>query len=388
MPTIAELRDKRNKAWEAAKAFLTEHTNDKGLLSAEDDATYSKMEAEITDYGKAIDRLERQAALDAQLASATREPIVNTPGKGKTEAGNVRASDDYREAMTSALRSKFMLVSDVLQEGIDTDGGYLVPEEYDRQIVTTLSKENIMRQLGTVITTSSTHKIPIGVTSPAASWIEEGGSIQFSDATFSQKYLEAHKLAVAIKVTEELLYDSAYDIQSYINTEFGGAIANAEEDAFLNGDGNGKPLGLFAASGGGTVAATVAKLTSDDILNLEYALKRPYRRGSTFIINDDLMSVIRKFKDANGQYLWQPSLRDGEPDRLNGYAVKTSAYAPKDAIAFGAMKYYRIGDRGSRSFRLLTELFAGEGMAGYVAKERVDGKLVLPEAVQIIKISA
>ena len=86
--------------------------------------------------------------------------------------------------------------------------------------------------------------------------------------------------------------------------------------------------------------------------------------------------------------MWQPSYQAGEQDKILGYDVYTSAYAPEDAIAFGDYSYYNIGDRGTRSFKQLTELFAGNGMIGYVAKERVDGKLILPEAVQILRLKA
>lgn len=86
--------------------------------------------------------------------------------------------------------------------------------------------------------------------------------------------------------------------------------------------------------------------------------------------------------------MWQPSYQVGEPDTLLGYRVYTSAYAPASAIAFGDYSYYNIGDRGSRSFAELKELFAGNGMIGFVAKERLDGKLVLPEAVQILKLNS
>ena len=251
-----------------------------------------------------------------------------------------------------------------------------------------LSEENIMRRLGHTITTSGQHKINIAATKPAASWIEEGGALSFGDATFSQILLDAHKLHVAIKVTEELLYDNAFGLENYIIDQFGKALANAEEDAFLNGDGVGKPLGLFAENGGGTVAETLtAAIKSDDIINLVYALKRPYRKNASFIINDKNLAALRKLKDNNNAYIWQPSYQAGEPDRLLGYEVHTSAFAPENAIAFGDYSYYNIGDRGSRSFAELRELFAGNGMIGYVAKERVDGKLILPEAVQILKLA-
>ena len=388
--TILELREKRNKAWEAAKAFLESHRTEKGTLTAEDDATYTQMEQEINDLGKEIARLERQEALEAELNRPVNQPLTNKPGSGRVEEPKTgRASDEYRKAMLDAFRSNFKRVSNILQEGVDADGGYLVPEEYDRRLIDTLSEENIMRRLATIITTSGEHKINIAATKPAASWIEEGGALTFGDATFSQILLDAHKLHVAIKVTEELLYDNAFNLEGYILDQFGKALGNAEEDAFLNGDGTGKPLGLFAATGGGTVAGTLtAAIKSDDMLDLVYALKRPYRKKASFIMNDKTLSSLRKLKDNNGAYIWQPSYQAGEPDRVLGYAVHTSAYAPEDAIAFGDYKYYNIGDRGTRSFSELRELFAGNGMIGYVAKERVDGKLILPEAVQILKLKA
>ena len=386
--TIQELREKRNTAWNAAKAFLDSHRTEKGTLTAEDDATYTRMEQDIADLGKEIARLERQEALDAELSKPVNAPLTSKPTTGKQpEAKTGRASDEYRKGMLTALRTNFRQVSNVLQEGVDADGGYLVPEEYDRRLIQTLSEENIMRRLGHVITTSGEHKINIAATKPAAAWIEEGGALQFSDATFAQILLDAHKLHVAIKVTEELLYDSAFNLESYIIEQFGKALANAEEDAFLNGTGVGQPLGLFAEVGGGHVAGTLsAALKADDVLGLIYELKRPYRKNASFIMNDKTVAQIRKFKDNNGAYIWQPSYQAGEPDRILGYSVHTSEYVPENAIAFGDYSYYNIGDRGTRSFKQLTELFAGNGMIGYVAKERVDGKLILPEAVQILKL--
>jgi len=384
--TILELREKRAKAWEAAKAFLDSHRNQSGVLSAEDDATYSRMEQDITDLGKEIARLERQEALDAELSKPVGKPLTGKPMSGKEEPKTGRASDEYKRAMLTALRSNFKQVSNVLQEGVDADGGYLVPEEYDSRLIDVLDEENIMRRLATRITTSGDHKINIAATKPAAAWIEEGGALSFGAATFSQILLDAHKLHVAIKVTEELLYDNAFGLENYIITQFGKALANAEEDAFLNGNGVGKPLGLFAKTGGGTYLDEVTAIKTDDIINLVYTLKRPYRKNASFILNDKTIAAIRKLKDNNGAYIWQPSYQANEPDRLLGYPLHTSAFAPENAVAFGDYKYYNIGDRGTRSFKQLTELFAGNGMIGYVAKERVDGKLILPEAVQILSV--
>lgn len=385
--TIRELIEKRNQAFEAAKNYAASHKNEKGTLSNEDYEVYMKMEKEIEDYSREISRFQREEQLENELSKPINTPITLQPQSGVEAKKNPRATAEYKNAMVTALRTKFKNISNVLQESVDTDGGYLVPEEYDSRLIDVLEEENIMRRLATRIKTEGLHKINIAATKPAASWTEEGKPISFSDATFEQLFLDAYKLDVAIKVTDELLYDSAFDLESYIIEKFGNALSNAEEDAFLNGDGNGKPTGIFDETGGGTTADTVAELTGDNIVDLVYALKRAYRKKAVFIINDNLIAKIRKLKDNTGAYIWQAGLQEGEPNRILGYRVETSEYAPTDAIAFGDMSYYNIGDRGERSFKELKELFAGNDMTGFMAKERVDGKLVLKEAVQILRIS-
>ena len=392
---INELREKRAKAWETTKSFLESHRTDKGTITAEDENTYNNMMADIDGLGKEIKRLEKQELLDKELAKAVNVPITGKPGFGGEEEKlkPARARNGYAKDLIKAMRSNFKQVTNLLQEGVDADGGYLVPEEYDKRIIDTLEEENIMRKLGTKITTSGQHKINIAAAKPAAAWIEEGGTLTFGDAKFAQTLLDAHKLHVAIKITEELLYDNAFNLEGYIIDQFGRAMANAEEDAFLNGDGTGKPLGLFAETGGGTAALSAASVTADHLMQLIYTLKRPYRKNAAFIMNDQTLASLRKLKDSTGQYLWQPGLQAGEPDRILGYPVYTSAYCPvaeagKPVMAFGDFSYYNIGDRGTRSFAELKELYAANGMVAFVCKERTDGKLVLPEAVKIMKIKA
>lgn len=387
--TITEMMKKRADLLGQMRNFLDTHEDKQGRLTSEDATTYMNMEAEFDGLTDAISRAQRVEQREAELSKPINSPLTGKPYTAgvNPEQKTGRASDEYRKAMLTAMRTNFRQVSNILQEGVDADGGYLVPVEYDRRLIEVLEEENIMRSLATVITTSGEHKINIAASKPAAAWIDEGAALTFGDATFDQKIMDAHKLHVAIKVTEELLYDNAFNLESYIITQFGKALANAEEDAFLNGNGTGKPTGIFDATHGGHLLNTLsADIKSDDMLDLVYGLKRPYRKGASFIMNDGTLAQLRKLKDNNGAYIWQPSYQAGEPDHVLGYEVHTSAYAPKDAISFGDYKYYNIGDRGSRSFKQLNELFAGNGMIGYVAKERVDGKLILPEAVQIMKL--
>lgn len=396
--TITEMREKRNKLVGMMDTFLDTHTTDKGTLSAEDDKTYKDMETEVAQLTDSIHRMERREEIEAELSKPTSKPLTGKPMKadGDKAVKIGRASDEYKKALLQAMRTNFRQISNVLQEGIDPQGGYLVPDEYDKRLIDILTEENVMRTLGTNITTSGEHKINIAATKPAAAWIEEGGTLTFGDATFDQIILDAHKLHVAIKVTEELLYDNAFNLENYILTQFGKALSNAEEDAFINGTGVGQPLGILAETGGAQVGVTSAsstKVTADEIINLVYSLKRPYRKNAVFLANDVCVAELRKLKDNNGQYLWQPSLQAGEPDRVLGYKVYTSPYFPVPtaggtAVAFGDFSYYNIGDRGTRSFAELKELFAGNGMIGFVAKERVDGKLVLPEAIKLLQMKS
>ena len=397
MSKILEMIEKRNQAWEGAKAFVESKRDKDGLLSTEDAATYAAMEQKVKDYGAEIARLQEMEAMEQELAKPVNTPLTGKPMSTTEKPEKTgRASEAYKQAMLTALRTNFRQVSNVLSEGVDANGGYLVPEEYDHRLIDILDEENVMRKLGTRITTSGEHKINIAATKPAAAWIEEGGALTFGDATFDQIILDAHKLHVAIKVTEELLYDNAFNLENYIMQQFGKALANAEEDAFINGTGTGQPLGILAATGGadvGVTAKSATAITADELIDLIYSLKRPYRKSAAFLLNDQTLAAIRKLKDNYGQYLWQPSLQAGEPDRILGYAAYTSPYFPavaagKPAVAFGDFSYNNIGDRGTRSFAELKELFAGNGMVGFVAKERVDGKLVLPEAVKLLKMKA
>lgn len=390
---LKALFEKRQKAWDELKAYVLEHEDDHGRMSDKDYETYLEMEKEIQNMTRDIERKQREEHMEKELLKATSKPLTSEPTTGMEEEKKPRARREYKEGMLKALRSNFREITNELKVGVDESGGYLVPEEYDERLIDGLEEENIVRKLATSIQTSGMHKINIAATKPAALWVEEGGKLTFGDGTFDQISLDAHKLHVAIKVTEELLYDNAFNLENYILNQFTKALSNAEEEAFLNGDGVNKPTGIFHATEGGEISVTTktANITADEVINLVYSLKRPYRKNAVFILKDQTLAAIRKLKDGNGAYLWQPSYQEGEPDRILGYPVYTSQFAPlaekgNAAIAFGDFSYYNIGDRGTRSFQELKELFAGNGMVGFLAKERVDGKLVLKEAVKILKV--
>ena len=402
MNKILELREKRAKAWDAAKAFLDTKRGNDDLISAEDEATYNKMEADVIALGKEIDRLEKQAILDAELNAPTSNPLTGKPKLPNMEEKTGRASDEYKKAFWNAMRTRAgegldVTIRNALQVGTDTEGGYLVPDEFERTLIEALEEENIFRKLANVITTSTgDRKIPVVASKGTASWVDEEGAIPDSDDSFGQVSIGAYKLGTLIKVSEELLNDSVFNLESYISKEFARRIGNKEEEAFFSGDGTGKPTGILAATGGAQLGVTTAgatAITLDEILDLFYSLKAPYRNNSVFVMNDATVKAIRKLKDGQGQYLWQPSLQAGTPDTILNRPIYTSAYVPAIAsaaktIVFGDLSYYWVADRQGRVFKRLNELYAVTGQVGFVATQRVDGKLILPEAVKVLQQKA
>jgi HK97 family phage major capsid protein len=399
MTKIMELMDRRAKAWDAAKNFLDTHSDNGGNVSAEDAATYDKMEKEVTDLTHDIERLQRQEQIDKMLSAPTSAPLTGKPGaKDEPDDKPGIASKAYKTAFWDSIRKRnWYDVQNVLEVGTDANGGYLVPDEYEHQLVQALTDENFFRSLAHVIQTDSgTHTIPIVASHGTASWMEENGLYPESDDTFDQITLSAYKLGTAIKVSEELMNDSVFDLESYISTEFARRIGAAEEEAFLVGDGQKKPEGVFtkvAATEGATTEIANTTLTFDSIMDVFHSLRSVYRNRAVWILNDSTVKALRKIKDGNNNYIWQPSVVAGQPDTILNRPYKTSIYAPELAagnvpLLFGDFSYYWIADRQGRSFKRLSELYAANGQIGFLASERVDGKLILPEAVRGLSVKA
>lgn len=389
--TVNELRQKRAKAWETAKSFLETRRQPNGTLTLEDDEMYSRMEKEITDLGKEITRLERQEEIEKELSKPVSSPLTSKPIMEDVEKSG-RASKAYREDFLNLVRGKRML-HNVLSTTPGSDGGYLVPEEFERQIIKALEEENVFRTLAKVITTEHERKIPVADKHSVAQWTDENAAYTESNPTFGQIELDAYKLTDLCRVSDELLQDSVFDIESYLSEEFARAFGVKEEEAFCVGDGVKKPTGLFTAKGAdvGVTAASATAISADELISLIYSLKSPYRKNAKFLINDATVAQIRKLKDSNGVYLWQPSLTAGEPDKLLGYDLYTSPYVPglaADAytVAFGDFSYYWVADRQNRIIKRLGELYATNGQVGFIATERVDGKIILKEGIKLLQM--
>ena len=384
MKELMEMRDKRVQSWNAAKAFLESHRGEDGTLSAEDDAIFNKMMDDVDKLGREIARMEKMEAMDVEMSKATSKPLTSAPTtrmEDEPVSKTGRGGNGYAKNFWNAMRSKSVSheVLNALQVGTDSEGGYLVPDEYERTLIEALEDQNIFRQLAHVIHTSSgDRKIPVVASKGTASWIDEEAQYPESDDAFGQVSIGAYKLATMIKISEELLNDSVFDMPAYIAKEFARRIGAAEEEAFFTGNGTGKPLGILAATGGaetGVTAAAADKITMDEVIDLFYSLRAPYRRNAVFIMNDATVKALRKLKDGQGQYLWQPSITAGTPDTILNRPVYTSGFMPTLAtgnktILFGDLGYYWVADREGRSFKRLNELYPACGRQADPARSR------------------
>lgn len=398
MKTLIEMRQKRGEIVAQMRGLTDKAAADNRDLNAEEQIQWDAMDNDQNELRGKIDREERLANLEAEMNSPM-EPINRPNIDDEPNNGSARphpcAGNDYRNAFLAYARmGKNGITSDIvgaLQVGTDTEGGYITPEEFETRLVQKLDEFNVMRDLASVITAGADRNIPMETDYGAAGWIAEEGAYGEGDPAFDRVILAAHKVGKIVKVSEELLQDAFFDLETYLVDNFGRAIGMAEEAAFVNGDGTGKPTGIVGSAGVGVTAASATAITADELMDLYHSLKRPYRRNATFLAADSTVKLVRKMKDGNGQYIWQPGLVAGEPDMLMGRPLEVSDDVPAVAttaksIVFADFAYYTIVDRAATtSVQRLNELYAANGQVGFKGNRRVDGKLTLTEAAKVLQ---
>ena len=370
--TKTELQVNRAKAWDDCKAFLESHRNESGLLSAEDNATYDKMVAVVDGLTAEIERVEAVEARDKAMVS-TKATIVSTPS-----ATDSRDTDEYRKAFDNYVRTK--KASNALQEDTNSEGGYLVPVEFERVLYKARNKVDPIFSLAGRISLSAREKnVPYVASEGAAALIAEEGSYGDTDDAFGQVTFHAYKFGRICKASDELIADSAFDIAAHLAESFGRAIGKKEAEYFWTGTGSGQPTGVLAAGGTGVTTASSSKITADEVIDLYYSLPEEYRNEAVFVFNDATVKEIRKLKDSNGQYLWAPGL-NGQPDTLLGKPLHTSVNIPtisataKVGVFANLAECYKIADRSGFEFKVLNELYAANGQVGFRGTARTDGK--------------
>ncbi len=378
---INDILQKRGEVVEQMKAVLNTAESENRDLTGEEQAKYDAMDADQTSFKARADRMRNAAEIQSEIM-ANAVPSHRAPIKGK-EGASPFGAQAYTDGFSAYARlGKTRLDSSILnalQVGTNSEGGFIVPTEFDTTLVEVLQDINELRQYVNVISTASDRNIPIESSLGTASWTAEEAGTTLSDAAFGRVVLTSHKLDTIVKVSEELLADAFFDVPGYLARNFGKRFGIAEESAFVNGDGSGKPTGIVVGSGLGVTAAAVAAITSDEILDLFHSLTKPYRGNAIFLAHDNTVKLIRKLKDGDGQYLWRPGLEAGTPDTLLGRPFLSSTAMPAataglKSMVFGDMSSYTVADRQGTVVQRLNELYAANGQVGFRALKRMDGK--------------
>ena len=284
-------------------------------------------------------------------------------------------------------------VSNSLSEESDPAGGYLVPTTYDGDIIRALREKNFMRRICVSVPTEKKLIYPKIIKYTTAQWVSENQPYVESDMEFGEIVLDAYKLTDKIIISEELMADSGIDLEKFILSEFSESFADAEEEAFLVGDGDGKPTGVVNQAQIGCVSQAKNAITVDDLINLTYSVPGQFRNRSVFVMSTDAYTKMRMIKTAYGKYMWQDDVAEGDPNKLLNYDVYVSKHLDsveggKKPVLFGDFTNFVIGDRGKRMLKRLDEKYADQGQIGFIMSERVDGKLLRTDAVKSLQVKA
>jgi len=355
-----------------------------------DAAKIANMEAELRSLASQIETekaiVRTQEGIDPETRSGE-----GTPATGEITEENTRSA--MLAYMRNGDRTELRAMTSGTGGGGDT-GGYLIPQSWENQILEREKELFVMRQLADVQTSATDRNIPVADDYGESGWIEEGGQYPESDAEFSGKIIKAFKVGRICKVSEELLQDNDYNLESWLTGAFGYSNGLAMELAYINGDGSGKPTGFLVSAD--AVEAEAATIKYEDLLNLFKELKSGYYRAAKWLMNVNTLAAIMKLKDASGAFLYKPFEPKTPTDPLGqilGRPVVLSSYMPdigagKKPVAFGDFKKYRIHDRAGFGLMRLTEKYADTGFIGFRGMQRTDGKLLIPEAIKALEFGA
>lgn len=436
MPTIVELRQERGQHVTAMRATLDKAETVKRGLTVEEKTEYDRLDKVQEDLGERITRQEKQDVLDRAMATSPEPTAGRTPaGEPVPEARGAQIPKQFRslwerssgaqrarlEAQSSqAYRASFgaYLLGDMglaavaatpevraLQADTFILGGALVPPlEFIATLIQAVDDEVFIRRLATKQTVLQAEGlgVPTLDADPAdADWTSELGTGS-ADASmaFGKRELRPHPLAKRIKVSKKLLRASAIGVESLVMKRLGYKFGITQEKAFLTGTGVQQPLGLFTASADGIPTSrdistdnTTSAITADGLINAKYALKGQYWGRAQWIFHRDAVKAIRKLKDGNGQYLWNPGLVGGIPDRILETPFNMSEYAPNTFTTglyvglIGDYTNYWVVDALDLTIQRLIELYAETNQDGFIGRLETDGAPVLAEAFIRVKLA-
>ena len=297
-----------------------------------------------------------------------------------------------------------------LSEGVNADGGFLPSTDFYNQLQKKMEQAAVIKNVSTLLPLGAFKtQIAIEASLAASSWGAEAAPTTPTAGTFGQLLLQPRRLAVIVKVSQELIEDSSsrgqgFSIDTILTDQFAREVSQREEEAFVTGTAaTNQPVGIMtyttAGISDGKTTTSATAITADEILDWVYSLPRQYRMSPkcAIILSDASLGKIRKLAVAAGSatlgYLWQPSFVQGEPDRLAGIPVFASPYMPDQAstVRFGVIgdfSRYVIGQRSSMAVQVLREVYSASGQIGYRAVERIDAGATIYDAFRYIKAAS
>jgi HK97 family phage major capsid protein len=394
---IEELRESRAKAFEDMKQIL-ERVDADGNMSAEDAQEYDRREA---DFDRTTDLIERHEKLEGvapkleQRVAVSPEEARNVFAEIDAETSGGTGSPEYAKAFEQYVRRGLGYLNveqrAALQVGTDSEGGYTVADDWVRRLIESEREYGVIQNLATTFRTAESGQVhvPTVATNATAVLTAEEAAFTQSEPTFGEVVFDSYKYGVIMKVSDELLNDSIFDIAEFMAAQAGKAIATVTGTAFATGTGSGQPNGLFTAATTGVNAASATAVTTDELIDLYHSVIDPYRSRASWLMKDATLKAIRKLKDTTNQYLWQPGLQAGAPDLLLGRPVFVDPNAPAmttglDSILFGDISAYWVREVGSVDVKRLEELYAANGQVGFRVSQRFDGDLVDTAAVRVL----
>ena len=390
-----ELRGQRAELIKNASAIVETAQAEGRSLTTEEVAKFDKMEADARSMKEQIDVIERQAEMKKELASIEGEKRELAPKATKSSA----FSKYLRHGMGSLNSEERSLIqqrgTNVQIVGTDSLGGFLVPQDFSDELEVATAFTGEVERLAKKLNTAGGGLLDypaVDDTATDAVKTDESASLTVADMTFSNFQLSAYNYSSLVKVSTQLLQDSAFDLNAFLVEAMGERIARATNNAFTLGDGSGDPQGIVVGSQKGADAAGATAITADDILNLIYSVDASYRKKDSFglMAHDNIISAIRSLGvgSANDFPIFIPGMAAGEPDRVFGVPMyvnndmqSTIATATKTIVAADFSKYV-VRNAGGVQMVRLDERFADNLQVGFVAYKRADAKVINNAAIK------
>lgn len=375
---------------------------EKGVADSMVEGKLSAIEKELNRFDDLNNVIAGQKAKDEQIEEklASIETMLKRPSADL----DVKSIDTKLAAFDKFIRKgEAELTADErksLTVGNAAGAGNLAPTEYVNELLSIITEISPVRSVARVRQTSNKDiEVPSKTATFAAAWTAETGArTETTGYTTSLNTIATHELYAMVDISQALLEDSVFDLEQEMNREFAEQFAKAEGAAFINGDGTNKPTGIANGSvvGSGVVAASATAITADELMSLVHSLKTDYARNAQFMLNRATLGEIRKLKDSAGQYIFQAGFsgQAGLPNTILGHTyveapdVADMAASAKPIIFGDFRRGYMIVDRVALSILRDGYTQAASGNIRYLARRRVGGEVVLPEAMTVLEMAA